>query len=140
VLLSESDRNTVQAALAAMTDPVRVQFFTQALGCETCLPTRQVLDEIALLSDRLQIDEHNFLLDKDTVARYGIEHVPALAIVGESDPGIRFYGAPFGYEFLSLIEAIVMVSRGEPGLSDESRALLDGLESPLRLRVFVTPT
>jgi glutaredoxin-like protein len=56
------------------------------------------------------------------------------------DYGIRYYGIPAGYEFSTLINDIMMVSRGESGLSAETKAYLAGLTQPLHLQVFVTPT
>ena len=66
--------------------------------------------------------------------------MPAIAVVGAQDYGIRFRGIPSGYEFMSLLDAIQMVLAGDSGLTGASRALLAGLESPLALQVFVTPT
>ena len=142
VRLSDTDREAVREALAEVVNPVRLVFFTQSLGCETCLPTRQILDQLVELSEHVTIEEVNFVLDKEKVAEYGIERVPAIAVVGERDAGIRFYGAPFGYEFMSLIDAIRLTSSGDSDLSEESRALLAGVtdERPLHIQVFVTPT
>ena len=56
------------------------------------------------------------------------------------DHGVRFYGLPTGYEFGSLVEAILDVSRGESLLADETRAGLAALDKDLRTAVFSTPT
>ena len=58
-----------------------VLFFTQTLDCETCLQTRQILDELPPLSDKIAIEEVNFILEKDKAAQYGIDRVPAIALV-----------------------------------------------------------
>ena len=60
--------------------------------------------------------------------------------VGTQDHGIRFFGIPSGYEFMSLLDAIVLVSGGDSGLAPASRTMLAELRSPLNLQVFVTPT
>ena len=65
-----------------MSRPVRLLFFTQTLGCETCLQTRQILDELPVLSDRITIEEVNFVLDPDKATQYEIDRVPAVALVG----------------------------------------------------------
>ena len=41
---------------------------------------------------------------------------------------------------MSLLDAIQIVSAGDSGLNEASRAMLAGVESPLALQVFVTPT
>ena len=139
-ILSPSDAARVREMLATLPGPVRLVFFTQTLNCETCEPTKQILGELAELSGRISVEERNFLLEGDLAASYGIDRAPAIAVVGAQDYGVRFLGIPSGYEFMSLLDAIQLVSAGDSGLSEASRALLAGLESPLALEVFVTPT
>jgi alkyl hydroperoxide reductase subunit AhpF len=141
MLLSEHARKRVQQMLGGMTGPVRLLFFTQSLSCDSCSQTRQILDELTPLSDKLTIEERNFVLDKQGVAEFGIERVPALAVLaGDRDTGVRFYGAPAGYEFSALIDAIVAASTGQSGLSEASRTRLAEVAAPVRIQVFVTPT
>lgn len=138
--LSPSDAVRVREMLAELPGPVRLVFFTQTLNCETCEPTKQILGELAELSEQITVEEHNFLLEGALASDYGIDRVPAIAVLGAQDYGIRFLGIPAGYEFTSLLDAIQAVSSGNSGLQDGSRAMLAGLESPLMLQVFVTPT
>ena len=53
-----------------MTRPVRLLFFTQTLDCETCLQTRQILDELPPLSDKITIEEVNFVLEGEQARRH----------------------------------------------------------------------
>lgn len=139
-ILSASDAARVREMLADLPNPVRLVFFTQTLNCETCEPTKQILGEVAELNGQISVEEHNFLLEKDLAAGFGIDRVPAVAVVGAQDYGIRFLGIPSGYEFMSMLDAIKMVSAGDSGLTDASRAMLAGVASPIALQVFVTPT
>lgn len=139
-MAADYDRNDVSKLLAGMVDPVRLIFFTQTLECETCLPTRQILDEVVAASDLVTLEEYNVLLDKEQVAAYGVTRPPTVAVVGATDVGIRFVGVPAGHEFRSLIDAILMVSTGESGLSDAARELVRGIDRPTAIQVFVTPT
>jgi alkyl hydroperoxide reductase subunit AhpF len=140
-LLSDADRMKLTEMLSEMTSDVRLVFFTQTLGCETCADAKRILDEVVPLNAHLSLEEHNLVLEGEEAAKYGIDRVPAIAVVGEQgDAGIRFYGAPAGYEFMSLIEAILVVSSGDSGLSPGSRALLAAVDQPTRIQVFVTPT
>lgn len=60
---------------------------------------------------------------------------------GETDARIRFLGAPAGYEFMSLVEAIILASGSDSGLADESRKLIaEHVTGPPDIKVFVTPT
>lgn len=139
-ILSDSDRQQVQAMLAGMVNPVKLVFFTQTIGCETCAPTKQILDELTPLSDKLSVEEVNYVLETERAASYGVDHVPAIAMEGAADSRIRFYGIPSGYEFMSLLDAIMLVSSGDPGLSEASQALLAKVDAPVKIQVFVTPT
>ena len=142
-LLSEQDRQTLRTHLAEIADPVTLLFFTQTIGGpETALITKQILDELAGLSDRVGVEEVNFVLEKDRAAALGITDVPAIAVLKRDvDTRIRFLGAPAGYEFMSLIEAIILAGGSDSGLSHESKTLIaDHVAEPLDIKVFVTPT
>ena len=130
----------LEAALAGLAAPVRLLFFTQTFGCDTCVAARSIVDRIASLSEHVTVDEFNLVLDKDEVQAYGIRRAPAIAVVGEADTGIRFYGVPEGHELISLVDAILLVASRDSGLSDESRARLAEVDEPLDIQVFVTPT
>jgi alkyl hydroperoxide reductase subunit AhpF len=147
-LLSTADQDKLRESFAEMTSKVRVLFFTQALGCETCLDTRQILDELPALSDKIAIEEVNFVLEKERAVTYGIDRVPALALLadGNGDGGepvdsrIRFLGAPSGYEFISLVQAVLLVGGRAPSLTDENRQKLAAVDKPMTMQVFTTPT
>ena len=96
--------------------------------------------EIATLSDKIQFENHNFVLERGLADKYRIERTPALVVEGARDYGIRFYGIPAGFEFASLLEAIKMVSAGQSELSPFIREQLRTLTLPLDIKVFVTPT
>ena len=140
-LISPADQDVLRKQLAEMTRPVRVLFFTQTIGCETCLQARQILDELPRLSDKILIEEVNFVLDKDKAAQYGIDRAPAIALASdEGDSRIRFLGAPAGYEFISLVQAVLLVGGRPSTLSDDHRARLAAVDAPLTMHVFTTPT
>jgi glutaredoxin-like protein len=69
-----------------------------------------------------------------------VDKIPAVAVVGDQDYGIRFYGIPSGYEFTSLLEAIRIAAAGESDLSQETVEFLSSLSEPVHMQVFVTPT
>jgi alkyl hydroperoxide reductase subunit AhpF len=145
-LIAPADQEKLREAFNEMTSSVRLLFFTQTLGCETCPQTRQILDELPQLSDRISVEEVNLVLDKDKATQYGIERVPAIAVVGEDekqvikDSRIRFLGTPAGYEFMSLVHAVLLVGGRRPSLTDKNRERVMAVTTPLTLQVFTTPT
>jgi len=143
-LISASDQDRLRETFNEMARPVRLLFFTQTLGCETCLQTKQILDELPVLSGKITIEEVNFVLEPDKAAQYAIDRVPAIAIVGqdgaERDSKIRFLGTPAGYEFMSLVQAVLLVGGRPSMLSEESLKLVAGVTVPTTVHVFTTPT
>jgi glutaredoxin-like protein len=142
-LLSEQDRQTVRGHLAVIEEPVRLLLFTQTFGApETVVIAKQVLDEIVSLCDLLTLEEVNFVLEQERARQYGVEQIPTIVLLkGEQDTRIRFLGAPAGYEFMSLIEAVILAGTNDSGLTPDSRALVaEHVTAPLDIQVFVTPT
>ncbi|KDA54343.1 hypothetical protein EG19_11545 [Thermoanaerobaculum aquaticum] len=140
-LLSEKDAKKVQEILNALPATVEVHFFTQELECQFCRETGELLRELAALSPKLKLMEHDFLLDKDAASAFGVEMVPAIVPVGPAgDLGLRFYGIPAGYEFASLLESFKLAAGADPELADETKEFLSQLAHELELEVYVTPT
>jgi glutaredoxin-like protein len=147
-LMDDKVRQQVRAALAEMQHPVRMVMFTQgqggALECDYCSETREIVQEIALLSDKVTLDVRDFQGDEALAKSYGVDKIPALVLLAGGDPpkdhGIRLYGAPVGYEFSTLIEDLRMLGAGDPALSQQTLTALRGLTEPVHIQVFVTPT
>jgi alkyl hydroperoxide reductase subunit AhpF len=139
-LIRDDDALEIRERLKDMVSPVRLIHFTQELNLEYGREARQLIEEVGGLSDKLSVEVYNFLLDKDRVAEYGIDKVPATVIRNGKDYGIRFYGIPAGYEFSTVLDTILAVSQADSGLRPESREKLAGITEPLHLEVFVTPT
>jgi glutaredoxin-like protein len=143
-LLKEQDRQYLIKEFERLKDPVEILMFTQEMECQYCRETHMIVDEIADLSDAITVEVHDFIADKELAEEYDIDKIPAIAILrGGKEPkdyAIRYYGIPSGYEFSSLIEDVMMVSQGESGLSEATKAQVAALSKPVHLQVFVTPT
>lgn len=143
-LLSEKDAALVQEQFGdTLTGPVKMAVYTSKSDCTYCGETMQIAEELAELSDLISWEERDFDTDTHGLA---VDKVPAIAILGqdesgaEVDYGIRFYGIPSGYEFMSLLDAIQTVGGGKVELSDDTLKFLDGLTEDVHIQVFVTPT
>ncbi|MDH7490390.1 MAG: thioredoxin family protein [Anaerolineae bacterium] len=140
-MIQPKDREYLQKEFAEkLVHPVRLIMVTQDFECDFCKETREIVEELAELSDKITAEIYDFVADKDKIAPYNIARIPAIAVIGEKDYGIRFYGIPSGYEFSSLVESIMMVSRRESGLKDATKKALAELKQDLHIQVFVTPT
>jgi len=139
-LLNDEIRHEVSKILANLPGPVRLVMFTQEFECEYCTETRQLVEEVAELSDRITAEIYDFQADRAKAEELGIDKIPAIAVIGAQDYGVRFYGIPSGYEFASFLHAIQSVAAGKPELSDATLRVVAGIQKPVHIQVFVTPT
>jgi glutaredoxin-like protein len=139
--LGPREQKIVSERFQQMVAPVRLVMFTQEIECEYCRDTRELVEQLASLSGgKVTAEVFNFQLDKHKADEYGVDKIPAIAVIGAKDYGIRFYGIPAGYEFGALLDDILDVSKGDSGLSAKSRAALAELKEDIHLQVLTTPT
>jgi len=139
-IINEETKLELQSILTALASPVRLLFFTQKNACPACIQQQQLLEELASLSDQLELEIYDFVSHSDEVRKYNIDKIPATTVVGTKDFEIRFYGHTAGYEFTSLLEAIIMVSTGESGLEPQLAALVRDIKERVHIQVIVTLT
>ncbi len=129
--------------------PVKIDFFTQKeldivvpgrQPCAYCKPTRELLQELAALSDLLSLRVHILEDEREEAAKFGVERIPGIVLRGRDGAFPKFYGMPGGTEFPSFLDTIVDVSRNQVLLSQESVKSLRKLKEDVRVKVFVTPT
>jgi len=135
----------VREAFAGIQNPVEILYFGQKQSCDYCDDTRQLLEEVAELSDKLGLKVYDMQADADVAQNYNIDKAPGIVIAARegdqiTDFGVRFAGVPSGHEFTSLIQDILIVSTRDSGLNAQTRAFLKDLKDPVLLQVFVTPT
>lgn len=122
-------------------EKVKLIFFTQKMECQFCAETRTLLEVVAGWHDKITLDVFDFEDDKEKAQELGITKIPGLALVGEKDFGIRFFGIPSGYEFQTLIEGIILTSTGDSALPAAAVAELEkSAKNPANIQVFVIPT
>ena len=138
--LDDRTRHQISEALEAMEDPVRIVLFTQEHACETCREQREILEELVRLSEKIRLDIRDMVRDGEEARRYGIDKIPATIVEGKRDHGIRFFGVTGGYEFTSLLEAVLAVSSEEHGLEPAVLEILKLIDRPVHLEVMVTLT
>lgn len=139
-LLNAEIKELVNQQLGDLVGPVRLVMFTQDFECQYCAETRQLVEEVAELSEQITAEIYDFVADEAKAKELGVDKIPAIAVLGEEDYGIRFYGIPSGYEFTSLLEAIQTAATSEPDLGEETLDALVKLSEPVHIQVFVTPT
>ncbi len=140
-LITEDVAAQLKEEFEKLLDPVRLVVFFQALEDPESEQVKRLVEELAVLHPKLSVEAANFVLEQQRAEALGVARTPAIAILGsEKDYGIRFYGMPSGYEFGSLVDAIVLVSSSSSGLSEETRTALAAIDKPTHIQVFSTPT
>ena len=139
-IIDEATKLELQSILTVLTTPISLLFFTQKNACPECIQQQKLLKELDSLSDKFNLEIYDFVLNRDKARKYKIDKIPATVVVGKKDYGIRFYGLTVGYEFTSLLEAIVMVSTGESGLEPQFEILVSNINEPVHIQVMVTLT
>ena len=149
-MISATDQEYIRQYFSdRLTEDVTVELFTRPRprlhvpGQEDCLyceETKQLLEEVAGLSERVELVVHDVLEEPHALSEHGIEHIPAIVYQGQNRGKLRFFGIPAGNEFRNLIDSIVEAGTGQSELSEATRQALAGLEQDVHLRVFVTPT
>ena len=144
-LLNEAIIEQVREVFSQLREPVEMLFFGQEAGCDYCEDTLQLIQEIGVLSDKLGIQVYDLDKDAAIAQQYKVDKAPGIVIAGRDgdqilDYGIRYAGVPAGHEFSSLIHDLILVSGRDSGLDVKTRQFLAGLQEPVLLQVFVTPT
>ena len=155
-VIADKDRDIVRALLAReLVHDVELLFFTRSRSqpsvhgadeCQTCDETRELLDELVGLSDRLRLTTCDVATDSDTATRYNVTAVPTVLLRrAESNDiatgaNVRFLGLPSGYEFTTLLGDIVDVSKGATDLGPATLDAVRALDLPVHIQVFVTPS
>ncbi|MBI5743068.1 MAG: FAD-dependent oxidoreductase [Elusimicrobia bacterium] len=140
IISGEAERD-LRRLLAGLDKPVRLLFFKQkGFSCPSCSHQEQLLLELCGLSGKLKLEIRDPVLDGDIAMNYKIARAPATAVLGERDYGIRFYGVTGGYEFPSLLEAVMLVSGGRSNLDPQLQELVRKITVPVHLEVMVTLT
>ncbi len=144
-LLNEQIEGQVREVFSELKDPIHVLFFGKEDGCDYCADTRQLLSEVTALSDKISFSTYDVEQDAELARQYHVDKTPGIVIAGMEDGktvdyGIRYAGIPAGHEFTSLINDFIMVSKRDSSLGPEARKYLAGLDKPVHMQVFVTPT
>ena len=144
-LLNDDVVKQIEDAFAPMKESVQILYFGKKEDCTYCADTQQLLEEVDPISDKVSLEIYDLDDDADVAEKFNVDKAPGIVIAAKdgdtiSDFGIRYAGIPSGHEFTSLIQDILLVSGRDSGLSQETKDFLSGLEEPVLMQVFVTPT
>lgn len=146
-MLNEDIRKQVREMFAEIDQPVEVLYFgtEDESRCQYCKETKQLLEEVTSLSEKLTLKQYDLDKDGEVASQFKVDAAPTFVLAGRdgdnvTDYAVRFKGIPAGHEFSTLVNALVIVSKRDSGLSEETRKFLGELKKPVKLEVFATPT
>lgn len=128
---------------------VKIDYFTQRAStlivpgrepCAHCEETRQMLEELASLSDKISLTVHELSEAPEEGQKLGIDKVPGIVLRGPANRALRFFGIPGGNEFPNFVETIIEASKQQVQLVPEAAKLLKKLKDNVSITVYVTPT
>jgi glutaredoxin-like protein len=139
-ILKPAEREYVQGVFKFVENEVKISLFTQEPESHASRETRELLEELSSISDKISLRVLRFDSHKEEASAYGVSKLPGTVVEGRKDFGIRYFGAPSGYLVSSVIENVVQLSKEKSELKEETITKLNGLDSPLNLQVFVSST
>ena len=138
-----------QRFLRDLTSRVRIDYFTQKPSsisipgrqeCAFCEETATLMEEIASLSERISLTEHELSASEAIARELGVDKVPGVVIRGQTNRPLRFFGLPSGGQFPVIIDSMIDAASGKVDLLPESVRTLRKLKTDVKLQVLVTPT
>ncbi|MCU0588547.1 MAG: FAD-dependent oxidoreductase [Syntrophobacteraceae bacterium] len=98
---------------------------------------RDLIKAFRGLSSKIEFRE--FDLSHEMARKWGVTASPTLLF----DPehlSISYLGVPYGEESRTFMGTLILVGHREANLSDQARRVIEQIDSPRRIRVFVSPT
>ena len=147
-VLQEQARNAIRERFATeLKGDVSIRLYTRVNNrlyipgreCPSCEPTKQLLEEVCALSDRVDLQVIDFYTDTEGALALGIDRIPAVLIGPPGKDNVRYFGMPSGYEMQTLLDTITAAATNRSRLELETRRMLRRLREDVHVKVFVTP-
>ncbi len=147
-IISDRDKSQLKRSFRKdLKGPVQLRLFTQRQSvitipgreCPYCPQTQQLMEELASLSPKINLETVDFYGEPQVARDSGIARIPAVVLSNDSTSRAKFYGSPMGYEVATIVDGIKAISRGVSPLSMDTRKKLRQVSRDVHIQVFVTP-
>ncbi|MFW9975250.1 MAG: thioredoxin family protein [Candidatus Thorarchaeota archaeon] len=139
VEMDDATREQVRELFLEIVNEVTIHLFVEEKNCLYCNDVKDIVEQLADLTDKIKIIEHKGALDSDIAKEMGVKFHPALVLHGKDKYNIKFYGIPAGHEFGALVGSIIDVSTGTAPLPPDIIEDIISIDKPINIKVFVTP-
>lgn len=97
----------------------------------------QVVEAFRKLTPKIRLQKYD--LHHKLAKKYNVDRAPTLLLCPDQY-NVRLLGAPVGEEGRTFFEALLLMGFGKSGLSDQSLRVLKKIDSPRKIKLFVSPT
>ncbi len=139
VEIDDETKTQVMEVFEGLENDVTMHVFIEGKKCLYCHDVRDMMEQIADLSDKISVIIHEDTLEEGKAGELGVARVPATILHGADEYKIRFYGIAAGHEFGALIGSILDVSKGESQLPADIIEDIKAIDKPVHIQVFTTP-
>jgi glutaredoxin-like protein len=137
--LTNLEPGIIEKRLQNLKNNIQLFFFTHETDCQYCNTAKRYLEKISSATTKIQLQTYDVTGNHKMVQRYGIKRIPAIAIIGKNNFGIRYYGTPADWESFCFLEDIIDVSKTETLLSVPMKKQLKKIKQPIYLQLFTSP-
>ncbi len=128
----------LRATFAQMPNDIPLLLFTDKLQDDVfAQANRQVIRAFRELTDRITLREYG--MDHEKARELNVTVAPTLVIAPDTY-NIRWIGAPMGEEARTFLELMSLVGSGQSNASDQSLKVLERIDSPRNVKVFISPS
>jgi thioredoxin reductase (NADPH) len=137
-MASQAYLQQLKATFEQLPNDIPLYLFT-AKGHEDVFThaNREVIRAFRELSSKITLREYD--LDHELAQKWNVTHSPTLLIAPEHY-SIHWLGAPMGEEARTFLEIMILVGLGKSQLSDQSLKVIQKIDSPRNVKIFVSPT
>lgn len=122
-----------------MTKATKIVLFIDG-SCDTCLETKQLLEETVELTDKLSLDVFEIKEQTEEAKKYDVTLAPSFVFLDDKGvyQGVKFNGIPGNHEFITFITAIMEMGGAPIPYPESIVERIKKIDKPVNIKVFVT--
>ncbi|MDD2258221.1 MAG: thioredoxin family protein [Bacilli bacterium] len=138
-LFNNEVEKQLKEVLSHMIKPITIIMFSNE-DCLTCKETKQLLNEVVSLNNKISLEIKEIKNSKNEVEKYNIKLVPSFVLLDENKQykGVKFNGIPAGHEINSFISAVLEMSGIQAGFNEDLITRIKKISKPVNIKVFIT--
>ncbi|WZL80500.1 thioredoxin family protein [Vallitaleaceae bacterium 9-2] len=139
-MLNNELQQQLREVFSQLQNKVTIALFTDQNDCSTCKETKEFMEELLPLSDKLELKNYDIDNDSKLAQEYDVKMVPSIVLLDQEGnyKRIKFNGIPAGHEINSFIPALIEVSGAQSALPEEMTKAIMAINKPVDIKVFIT--